>query len=201
MMIALAEIPTGNQCLPTTSGEAEAGAAGTSRPVDDEEAAWGNVLKDPTEEATSQDEEETARDEMRAYLAEKRLDIKTDALDYWKVVGSAKFPLLAKLVRKYHSAPAGSAASERMFSAGRNVLGTKRLCLTPENTEALLYLKYNLRAVSHTPILQPVPSTFTAPNSKEIPTSPQDQDNGEESEYEASDIEIDSDADVDIRGD
>ena len=61
------------------------------------------------------------REEMQSYLKEKRPGIATDSLSYWKS-NCEKYPHLAKLARRYHSAPAGSAASERLFSSGRNVL-------------------------------------------------------------------------------
>ena len=91
---------------------------------------WGEVLMDSGKEDNdiSQDEEESIREEMQNDLKEKRSGIATDSLIYWK---SNCEKYLAKLVRRYHSAPAGSAASERIFSSGGNVLGLRRLSLKP----------------------------------------------------------------------
>ena len=71
------------------------------------------------DESTSQDEdqelEEVFRNELQIYLKEKRNDIGEDPLTYWKA-NSARIPHLAELVRRYHCAPPGSAASERVFN-------------------------------------------------------------------------------------
>ena len=88
---------------------------------------WYNVTLSEDNDI-SQDEEESIREEMQNDLKEKRSGIATDSLIYWK---SNCEKYLAKLVRRYHSAPAGSAASERIFSSGGNVLGLSRLSLKP----------------------------------------------------------------------
>ena len=73
-------------------------------------------------------------------------------------------------MRRYHSAPAGSAASERIFSSGRNVLGLRRLRLKSQNMELLLFLKYNFRAFCHGDLKSP-PKDFKPPNQSSLPNS------------------------------
>lgn len=132
---------------------------------------WENVLVDDDSDQQSQDEEAEApyRTELQRYLKEKRVsNLQSDPLSYWKVK-AVEFPNLGKMVRKYHSPPPGSAASERMFSTGKNVLGTKRLNLKPENMEANLFLKYNIRALGYKINLPSLPTDYVAPNDGNLP--------------------------------
>ena len=79
------------------------------------------------------------------------------------------FPHLAKLARKYLSPPLGSAASERLYSVGKNVLKTTRLRLKPENMEANLFLKYNIRALGYRTDFPNVADNWEAPNQSCLP--------------------------------
>ena len=56
----------------------------------------------------------------------------------------------------------GSAASDRLLSTARHVLGSTRLRLKPENFESLIFLKYNLRTVNgeKTPLADCTPPTI-----------------------------------------
>ena len=78
------------------------------------------------DESTSQDEdqelEDVFRNELQIYLKEKRNDLREDPFTYWKA-NSARFPHMAELVRRYHCAPPGSAASERVFNTAKDVFG------------------------------------------------------------------------------
>ena len=74
------------------------------------------------------------------------------------------------MARRYLSAaPPGSAASERLFSTGKNLLGTTRLSLTPTNMEANLFLKYNIRALGYKTNFPVVSESWESPNSKILP--------------------------------
>lgn len=53
-------------------------------------------------------------------------------------------PTLAKIARKYLSAPASSIDSERLFSEAGNIYEPKRNRLQPENAERLMFLHHNL---------------------------------------------------------
>ena len=59
------------------------------------------------------------RIELRIYLKEKRSNIRTNSLKFWKANGQ-KYPNLAKIVRRYHCPPPGSAASERLLCTARH---------------------------------------------------------------------------------
>ncbi|GAA6110931.1 zinc finger BED domain-containing protein 4-like [Tachysurus ichikawai] len=64
-------------------------------------------------------------------------------LVYWKN-NHGHFPDLAKLARKYLSAPCTSTDSERLFSAAAHVLDEKRNRLDCDKAEKLLFIKKNL---------------------------------------------------------
>ena len=108
---------------------------------------WDKVFDDSGTSQDEEDQEDTSRIELQNYLKEKRSPQTIDPLCWWKVNGT-KYPILSKLVRRFHSCPPGSAASERLFSTAKDVAGTKRLRLKPENLECLLFLKYNLRSLN-----------------------------------------------------
>ena len=113
-------------------------------------------------------------------------------LCWWKVNGT-KYPTLSKLVRRFHCCPPGSAASERMFSTAKDVAGSKRLRLKPENLECLLFLKFNMNSLNgekRTPV-----EDFVAPNSRILPTPVMTE--SRQSEDETSGIDIsDTEADT-----
>lgn len=58
-----------------------------------------------------------------------------------------QYPRLAKLAKKFLSAPATSVSSERMFSTSGAICSDKRSRLLPDNLEKLVYLCKNLKAV------------------------------------------------------
>ena len=91
-------------------------------------SVWDQVFEDSGTSEDEEDLEDALRIELQNYLKEKRSDITTDPLKFWKN-NSSKYPHLAKLVRRYHCAPPGLAASERIFSTAKNILGSKRLSL------------------------------------------------------------------------
>lgn len=150
--------------------------------------SWAAVLVDNDSGQDSQDEEMEApyRVELQRYLKEKRIaDLTKDPLTYWRVKHN-EFPHLGTLARRYLCPPPGSAASERLFSTGKNVLGTKRLSLKPDNMEANLFLKYNIRALGYKTDLPRVTDDFVAPNEGNLPEAVV----GEVHDDETSDVEI-----------
>ncbi|KAJ8358517.1 hypothetical protein SKAU_G00150420 [Synaphobranchus kaupii] len=66
-----------------------------------------------------------------------------DPLAYWRN-NHGRFPDLAKMARKYLSAPCTSTDSERLFSAAAHVLDEKRNRLHCDKAEKLLFIKKNL---------------------------------------------------------
>ena len=101
------------------------------------------------------------------------------------------YPRLASLARKYHSAPPGSAAPDRLFSTATLILKLTRLNTKPVNLESNLFLKRNfemfVKYVS-------CPDGFTAPYSADIPSSeygPVDDDDSDLSDLCITDDEDD----------
>ena len=67
----------------------------------------------------------------------------SDALVWWKM-NSKRFPILARLAKRYLCVPATSVPAERIFSAAGLVISNKRSSLTPENADMLIFLNKNL---------------------------------------------------------
>ena len=61
----------------------------------------------------------------------------------WWATNRLRFPILAKLSRRYLSAPPTSVPSERLFSVAGDLYDEKRNRLSPEHAEELLFIKSN----------------------------------------------------------
>ena len=182
----------------STSSTAKDPATTSSDAQRDQETGnsiWDKVFDDSGTSQDEEDQEDASRIELQNYLKEKRSPRTIDPLCWWKVNGT-KYPILSKLVRRFHSCPPGSAASERLFSTAKDVAGTKRLRLKPENLECLLFLKYNLRSLNGEK--RAPPEDFEAPNSRILPTPVLSE--SRHSEEETSDIDI-SDTETDTEAD
>lgn len=90
--------------------------------------------------------------------------LKTILLIFWKA-NKNNLPTLSTLARAYLCPPASSTASEREFKVGK-LIQKDKIRLLPKNVEMLLFLKYNLRAVSYSTELPTPPENFILPNSK-----------------------------------
>ena len=89
--------------------------------------------------------------EFDQYISVPLLDFKHgDPLRWWQ--GNCKnYPaVLAKIARKYVSAPSTSVCSERLFSGAGEVYNDKRSRLLPKLAESLLLIKYNFPLVGAT---------------------------------------------------
>ena len=82
---------------------------------------------------------------------------------FWKV-SEKQFPILSFLARTYLCPPASSSASEREFSIAGIITNNRRIRLLPTNTERLLFLKYNLRAIGWDTQIPHPPESFSQPN-------------------------------------
>ena len=82
--------------------------------------------------------------EVTEYLKEPKIPRNEDIYSYW-AAQSSKWPLLSRLARRVHSAPASSAESERVFSAARQIVSDLRERLKAKNAEMLLFLHHNLK--------------------------------------------------------
>ena len=86
-----------------------------------------------------------------------------DSLMFWKL-SEKQFPILSLLARTLLCPPASSSTSEREFILAGIFTNNRRIRLLPTNTERLLSLKYNLRAIGwDTQVPQP-PEPFSQPN-------------------------------------
>lgn len=81
--------------------------------------------------------------EVNTYLMTTTIDGEEDPLAWWKV-HRVNFPMLSKLVSKFLCIPATSSPSERVFSAGGNVVTCQRSCLKPAKVDMLVFLTKNL---------------------------------------------------------
>lgn len=81
--------------------------------------------------------------QLETYLAENLLERDANPLQYW-ADEKDRFSSLAKLARKYLSAPCSSVESERLFSSVAHILEDTRNRLSAENTEMLLFIHENL---------------------------------------------------------
>ena len=82
----------------------------------------------------------SAKKELEHYLDELKLKEDSDPLlEFWKLKAS-NYPRLSVLARKYLCVQATSTPSERVFSKMGNVVSKKRNKLTPEHTNATIFL-------------------------------------------------------------
>ncbi|XP_038155642.1 E3 SUMO-protein ligase ZBED1-like [Cyprinodon tularosa] len=82
--------------------------------------------------------------ELSSYLFGQLADSESDPLAWWKV-HEVNFPLMSQLAKKYLCIPATSTASERVFSAGGNVVTCQRSLLKPATVDMLVFLTKNLK--------------------------------------------------------
>ena len=84
----------------------------------------------------------TARSEIDDYFDEPAApDAKP--LDWWRA-RKHRFPVLARLARKYLAVPATSAPSERVWSDAGNIVTKKRASLSDANVDTLVFLHGNI---------------------------------------------------------
>jgi hypothetical protein len=81
--------------------------------------------------------------ELSQYLAEPRIPRESDIF-HWLGKAKIRFPSLAGLAQVYLSAPAGSVASERLFSVMGMILDPQRNKLDPIMLDQLAFMKSNL---------------------------------------------------------
>ena len=81
--------------------------------------------------------------EMNNYLQEPVLPLAASPLLWWKS-NCHKYPLIAKAARVILCVPATSVPSERVFSTAGDIVSAQRASLSPENVDALIFLKKNM---------------------------------------------------------
>ncbi|KAL3184387.1 hypothetical protein MRX96_031938 [Rhipicephalus microplus] len=82
--------------------------------------------------------------EIKAYSEEALLKKDSDPCDWWRTVGTFRYPILAKLCPKYLPIPATSVPSERAFSVAEEVVSVWRERLLPDHVEQLIFLHENM---------------------------------------------------------
>ena len=78
--------------------------------------------------------------EWRRWLKENGVDRDTDILKYWQAK-QYQYPVISRIARDYLAIPASSAASERIFSVGGDIVTKKRNRLLPTTLRYLLCLR------------------------------------------------------------
>lgn len=86
----------------------------------------------------------TSEWEIKAYSEEALLKKDSDPCDWWRTVGTFRYPSLAKLCPKYLPIPATSVPSERAFSVAGEVVSVRRERLLPDHVEQLIFLHDNM---------------------------------------------------------
>ena len=82
-------------------------------------------------------------DEFQSYLSCRISDV-VNPLEWWSV-NRRKYPMLAKLARRYLAIQATSVPSERLFSAAGNTITKKRNALCSDTADKLLFLNKNMK--------------------------------------------------------
>ena len=107
-------------------------------------SVWG-CLTEILTESTGEVAEEREY-EVDQYLASPLLDLKSSPFKWWESY-HYRYPVLARLVKKYLSAPPTSVNSERVFSGAGELYSDRRSRLLPQLAEKLLLIKYNFPMV------------------------------------------------------
>ena len=81
-----------------------------------------------------------AEEEWRKWSREPGIGPNTDILRYW-AAKQYEYPVVACIARDHLAIPATSAASERVFSTGSDIITKKRNRLAPETLRYLLCLR------------------------------------------------------------
>ena len=95
-------------------------------------------------DAASSESYSSAEVNVEKYLKEPNQPRESSPVTYWKEK-MVLYPILGKLATKYLSIPAASVASERLFSAAKNIITDQRNCLDPNRAEMLLFIHKNLQ--------------------------------------------------------
>ncbi|XP_041837691.1 E3 SUMO-protein ligase ZBED1-like [Melanotaenia boesemani] len=95
-------------------------------------------------EKTKMSNKEIIEAELNAYLLSPPADEESDPLAWWRLY-EVKFPHVSQLAKKYLCIQATSAASERQFSTGGNIITCHRSALKPATVNRLVFLTKNLK--------------------------------------------------------
>ena len=113
-----------------------------------------SLSEDETAAAKDPDKDANAKKIVSEYLNEPRSGFDDAPLLFWQA-SYARYPKLANLAIRYLSPPASSVSSERKFKVARDIANGNRVRLRPQNVQKLLFLKYNLKAISYNSVTLP----------------------------------------------
>jgi hypothetical protein len=82
-------------------------------------------------------------EEVASYLRQTNIPRSQSPLLWWRD-NQLSFPKVARVARRYLSAPSTSVPSERLFSSAGLIYTDRRNRLLPEKAEQLLFVKHNL---------------------------------------------------------
>jgi len=74
-----------------------------------------------------------------------KLVSRANPLDWWRLVGAAKFPLLSCVVKRLFGILPSSADAERMASTAGSTVNEERASLSPEKAAKLIFLAHSIK--------------------------------------------------------
>ena len=101
------------------------------------------ILKKKNRTTSSTSRGDQMEKEMESYLSAPDLDAEDNPLLWWKAE-ALRYPILAKLAKKYLAICATSSASEQVFSASGKIVTPLRSLLKPDKVNKLVFLSQNL---------------------------------------------------------
>lgn len=87
-------------------------------------------------------ESDPVEEEISRYRCEPRVRNDINILEWWKQRKDI-YPILSKIARFYLGISATSVATERVFSAGGNVITKLRMSMTDEHANQLIFISKN----------------------------------------------------------
>jgi hypothetical protein len=121
-----------------------------SRPVSPTQSEYSTIasINIPSIFAIFEQDQPRVNDEVAEYLSEDKISFNQNPFEWWAGKKS-KYPVLAKIARKYLAIPATSTPSERLFSDAGNLLSPKRSRMNAEFFKRMIFLKRNALKVKN----------------------------------------------------
>ena len=132
-------------CLTTTGNEKGQQQSDSQPPCKKRKlGSWLKASKQQQDmNSTPKSLEALVKEEIEQYSKTAKPDAESNPLDWWKLQ-ALKYPVLAKLAKKYLCICASSSPSERLFSVSGNICSKKRTLLKPDKLNMLVFLAKNL---------------------------------------------------------
>jgi hypothetical protein len=133
------------EACPLPTQECNSSAESAPPPPKRKKSWLTKILGTPAvQSSTTLSPSEQVAQEMDRYLHHPILDVESHPLEWWKAQ-EKQFPLLGRLARRYFCICATSVPSERVFSAGGNIVTSLRNSLKPDSVDKLVFLATNLK--------------------------------------------------------